>query len=266
MRKLLFESLFRRPFTEQAPSPDDAAVTELAAGRRPRRAAAARPKSLDPRGRRRILQWLRTRNPRAQQRLLRRRALRPALRRLAAPCRCADGDRPGDQEHARRAGAHLSCDPQSQMGRRGRRLRAGWRLFRRQLRGRRRRLRSDPGRPPHSRLPAALRSAMLQGLLALLERVDAKRTATHLEECVCNELRSGLHRARSGAREEDCFGCRAFLVFGFATCSLSRTPRPPVELGTPGLISSIPAFSSAETSFIRESTLPRMTPSLASMR
>src|SRR5712672_2600655 len=30
MRKLLFESLFRRPFTEQAPAPDDAAVTELA--------------------------------------------------------------------------------------------------------------------------------------------------------------------------------------------------------------------------------------------
>ncbi|MGY8704155.1 NADH-quinone oxidoreductase subunit B family protein [Bradyrhizobium sp. 18BD] len=30
MRKLLFESLFRRPFTEQAPSPDDAAMTELA--------------------------------------------------------------------------------------------------------------------------------------------------------------------------------------------------------------------------------------------
>jgi Ni,Fe-hydrogenase III small subunit len=30
MRKLLFESLFRRPFTEPAPSLDDAAVTELA--------------------------------------------------------------------------------------------------------------------------------------------------------------------------------------------------------------------------------------------
>jgi len=30
MRKLLFESLFRRPFTERAPSPDDAAVIELA--------------------------------------------------------------------------------------------------------------------------------------------------------------------------------------------------------------------------------------------
>src|SRR5476651_770769 len=30
MRKLLFESLFRRPFTEQAPPSDDAAATELA--------------------------------------------------------------------------------------------------------------------------------------------------------------------------------------------------------------------------------------------
>ena len=30
MRKLLFQSLFRRPLTEPAPSPDDAAVTELA--------------------------------------------------------------------------------------------------------------------------------------------------------------------------------------------------------------------------------------------
>src|ERR1700692_254361 len=30
MRKLLFESLFRRPFTEPAPSSDDAAVAELA--------------------------------------------------------------------------------------------------------------------------------------------------------------------------------------------------------------------------------------------
>src|SRR5450631_4843258 len=39
MRKLLFQSLFRRPFTEAAPSSDDAAVTELAAavGRAARR-------------------------------------------------------------------------------------------------------------------------------------------------------------------------------------------------------------------------------------
>src|SRR6476469_373911 len=30
MRKMLFESVFRRPLTEQAPSPDDTAVAELA--------------------------------------------------------------------------------------------------------------------------------------------------------------------------------------------------------------------------------------------
>jgi hypothetical protein len=30
MRKLLFQSLFRRPLTEMAPSPDDAALSELA--------------------------------------------------------------------------------------------------------------------------------------------------------------------------------------------------------------------------------------------
>src|SRR5438874_12410073 len=30
MRKLLFESIFRQPLTERAPSPDDAAVAELA--------------------------------------------------------------------------------------------------------------------------------------------------------------------------------------------------------------------------------------------
>ena len=30
MRRLLFESLFRRPFAEQAPSPDEAGLTELA--------------------------------------------------------------------------------------------------------------------------------------------------------------------------------------------------------------------------------------------
>jgi len=30
MRKLLFQSLFRRPFTERAPLPDDAALSELA--------------------------------------------------------------------------------------------------------------------------------------------------------------------------------------------------------------------------------------------
>lgn len=41
-----------------------------------------------------------------------------------------------------------------------------------------------------------------------------------------------IHRARSKARDEDIFGCRTvfIFIFGFVTCSLSRTPRPPAEL------------------------------------
>jgi len=48
--------------------------------------------------------------------------------------------------------------------------------------------------------------------------------------------------------------------------AFSRTPRPPSVLTAPSPISSTPASSSAFTSFIKESTLPRTTPSLASMR
>src|SRR4030095_11193209 len=48
--------------------------------------------------------------------------------------------------------------------------------------------------------------------------------------------------------------------------SRNRTPRPPPVLGAPGAISSIPAAFSAAMSFISESTFPRTTSSLASMR
>src|SRR5439155_11070407 len=75
-----------------------------------------------------------------------------------------------------------------------------------------------------------------------------------------------IYRARSAARAEEAFGCRIVFTLGFATCSRRRTPRPPVALAAPGLINSIPAFSSAEISFISEPTLARITPSLASMR
>src|SRR5581483_9797061 len=47
---------------------------------------------------------------------------------------------------------------------------------------------------------------------------------------------------------------------------LSLTPRPPPALVPPSGMSSIPAAFSASTSFIKESTLPRLVPSLASMR
>ena len=107
MRKLLFQSLFRAPLTEPAPSPDQAAVEELAAavGRTAR--AAPRPEPLDPRNRRRILQRLRAGDPRAEQCLLRRRALRHPLRRVPAPCRCAAGHGTGDEKHARGAETNL---------------------------------------------------------------------------------------------------------------------------------------------------------------
>src|SRR5439155_26011008 len=75
-----------------------------------------------------------------------------------------------------------------------------------------------------------------------------------------------IYLVRSQVRRGEGLDCLTFFIFGFVTCSLRRTPRPPAELVTPGLINSIPAFSSAETSFIRESTFPRITPSLASMR
>lgn len=48
--------------------------------------------------------------------------------------------------------------------------------------------------------------------------------------------------------------------------TFKRTPRPRPMLSEFSPMSSIPACSSAATSFIRESTFPRTTPSLASMR
>src|SRR5687768_16289628 len=45
-----------------------------------------------------------------------------------------------------------------------------------------------------------------------------------------------------------------------------RMPRPPPSLAAPSLISSMPRRSSAAISFISDSTLPRTTPSLASIR
>ena len=129
MRRMLFKSLVHGPLTEAAPAADDAALAELAAASRTRRAAAPGPHALHPRSGRGLLQRLRARDPCAQQRRLRSRALRPALRRLAAARRCAARDGPGHDEHARSARAHLPGDTGSQMGRRRRRLRARRRRF-----------------------------------------------------------------------------------------------------------------------------------------
>ena len=53
---------------------------------------------------------------------------------------------------------------------------------------------------------------------------------------------------------------------GAVRSAIRRTPRPPWLLAAPSAISSMPASCSAPTSFISESTLPRTTPSLASIR
>src|SRR5205814_14762 len=45
-----------------------------------------------------------------------------------------------------------------------------------------------------------------------------------------------------------------------------RSPLPPPRLTAPSSIRSMPATFSAPTSFISESTLPRISPSLASIR
>ena len=154
MRKLLFESVFRRPLTERAPSPDDAAVAELAT-------------ALGQAARRRLGRSLSIREVDAGSCNgceLEIHALNNAyydverfgLRFVASP-RHADVlmvTGTGDEKHARGARAHLSRDAEPEMGRRGRRLRAERRMFCRQLCGRRRRLRGRPGRPAHSRLPA----------------------------------------------------------------------------------------------------------------
>ena len=178
--KLLFRGLMRPPLTEPAPPTSTSSARRTgAAGRSARRARRLGRSLVDPPGRCRLVQWLRTRDPRAQQRLLRPRALRLALRRLAAPCRRAARDRSGDAQHARGAPSNLGRDPGSEMGRRGRRLRARWRHFRRNptpwpaaFRRSFRSICTSRGCPP---APAAL----LQGLLALLHGTKARSDQLH---------------------------------------------------------------------------------------
>ena len=145
MRKLLFESLFRRPFTERAPPLNDAAVTELAT-------------ALGRAARRRLGRSLSIREVDAGSCNgceLEIHALNNAyydverfgLRFVASP-RHADvlmvtGPVTKNMREALERTYHAM--PESQMGDGDRRLRPRWRLFRRQLRGSWRCLRGDPG-------------------------------------------------------------------------------------------------------------------------
>ena len=154
MRKLLFESVFRRPLTEQAPSPDDAAVAELAT-------------ALGQSARRRLGRSLSIREIDAGSCNgceLEIHALNNAyydverfgLRFVASP-RHADvlmvtGPVTKNMREALERTYHATPNPKwvVAVGDCARERR----MFCRQLCGRRRRLRGRPGRPAHSRLPA----------------------------------------------------------------------------------------------------------------
>ena len=67
MRKFLFQGLHRPPVTEAAPLPDDPMIAELASAPQSSEPPQTWPQSVHPRGRRGLMQWLRTRNSRARQ-------------------------------------------------------------------------------------------------------------------------------------------------------------------------------------------------------
>ena len=108
-------------------------VTEPMPARRripqgPRRAASAGPRRARPRAlhtsrRRRLLQWLRARDPRHRESRLQHRRCRNPVRREPAPCGSAAGDRAGIDAHGDRAATHLRGDARPEARRRDRRLR-----------------------------------------------------------------------------------------------------------------------------------------------
>ena len=103
------------------------------AGRRLARAATAAPGGhpraslgralCDPPRRRRLVQRLRARDPRARQSVLQHRGPGHPLRRQPAARRPAARHRPGVAQHGERAAPHVRCDAGPQARRRGRRLR-----------------------------------------------------------------------------------------------------------------------------------------------
>ena len=153
--RLLFGELMRGPLTEPAPPDlDERCARRTGAAGGPGGAPAARAQPVDPPGRCRLVQRLRARDPCTQQRLLRPRALRPALRRLAAPRRRAARDRPGDRnmrEALYRTWA-ATPDPKWVVAVGDCALDGG--IFEGILRRRRRRFGSHSGRSAHPGVPA----------------------------------------------------------------------------------------------------------------
>ena len=154
MRSFLLDALRKGKATITPPAPG----ADGARGSRPRarraRPPAARPLACHPRGRCRFVQRLRARDPCRQQSGLRRRAVRPEVRGLAAPCRRAAGHRTGHLEHARGAAAHLQRGAGAQMGRGAGRLRHQLRRLRRLPCRGRTAVRNPAGRPARAGMSA----------------------------------------------------------------------------------------------------------------
>ena len=136
------------------------ATTCLESGCRPRRRSAAKtttrlpPQPACPPRRCRLLQRLRVRAAGAEQPVLQPASARHLLHRLAALCRPAAGDRPGDARHARPAARHLRGDGGAALGDGGRHLRGVRRHCRGRLCLRPRARRRAAGRRLSARLPA----------------------------------------------------------------------------------------------------------------
>ena len=95
MRNTLLQGVLRPPLTDVRPPSDDPELLALAASVKLAAERTPRPQSRHSACRRRLVQRLRTRDPRARQRLLRSRAIRLPLCRFAAARRHAAGDRAG---------------------------------------------------------------------------------------------------------------------------------------------------------------------------
>ena len=150
MRTLLLKSLFAAPVTIAPP------LQSLRYGRpegawqrsRKTRAASVWPFAHDPGSRCGVVQWLRTGDSCTQQfGLPTKRAFRPEIRRVAAPCRRAARHGAGELLNMKVALERDLCsDARSQMGGCRRRLRLRLRRVRGKLCGGRRCGQGDPGR------------------------------------------------------------------------------------------------------------------------
>ena len=95
--------------------------------------------------------------------------------------------------------------------------------------------------------------------LAIASNETAMSTAAQM-----SMAETGIELALQRDDKKETLGRRGPMLADRA--DFNRTPRPPSVLEAPSPISSIPAISRAATSLVRESTLPRITPSLASIR